>query len=50
MLKDGDVNLCFLFQLRYRNDSMLSILAEPPETGSLYRREKENEHDFQPRR
>ncbi|KAG7239442.1 hypothetical protein INR49_028913 [Caranx melampygus] len=35
--------------LRYRNDSMLSILAEPPETGSLYRREREKEHDFQPR-
>lgn len=39
-----------LFQLRYRNDSMLSILAEPPETGSIYRRQIENEHDFQPRR
>ncbi|XP_023251540.1 caspase recruitment domain-containing protein 11 isoform X2 [Seriola lalandi dorsalis] len=35
--------------LRYRNDSILSTLPEPPETGSLYRREKEKEHDFQPR-
>ncbi|XP_071330353.1 caspase recruitment domain-containing protein 11 isoform X2 [Trachinotus anak] len=35
--------------LRYRNDSILSTLPEPPETGSLYRREREKEHDFQPR-
>ncbi|XP_022612732.1 caspase recruitment domain-containing protein 11 [Seriola dumerili] len=35
--------------LRYRNDSILSTLPEPPETGSLYRREKEKEHDFHPR-
>ncbi|XP_062263676.1 caspase recruitment domain-containing protein 11 isoform X3 [Platichthys flesus] len=34
--------------LRYRNDSILSTLPEPPETGSLYRREREKEHDFQP--
>ncbi|XP_029363806.1 caspase recruitment domain-containing protein 11 isoform X2 [Echeneis naucrates] len=35
--------------LRYRHDSILSILPEPPESGSLYRREREKEHDFQPR-
>ncbi|XP_039976012.1 caspase recruitment domain-containing protein 11 isoform X2 [Xiphias gladius] len=35
--------------LRYRNDSILSTLPEPPETGSLYRREREKEHDFHPR-
>ncbi|XP_074511473.1 caspase recruitment domain-containing protein 11 [Sebastes fasciatus] len=31
--------------LRYRNDSML---PEPPEKASLYRREREKEHDFHP--
>ncbi|XP_041863384.1 caspase recruitment domain-containing protein 11 [Melanotaenia boesemani] len=36
--------------LRYRNDSMMSIVAEPPEKASLYRREKETENDFNPRR
>ncbi|MEQ2261598.1 hypothetical protein XENORESO_012625, partial [Xenotaenia resolanae] len=35
--------------LRYRNDSIQSIVAEPPEKASLYRREREKEHDFQPR-
>ncbi|XP_069005724.1 caspase recruitment domain-containing protein 11 isoform X3 [Embiotoca jacksoni] len=35
--------------LRYRNDSIQSILPEPPEKRSLYRRERENENDFQPR-
>ncbi|KAF7651407.1 hypothetical protein LDENG_00111370 [Lucifuga dentata] len=35
--------------LRYRNDSILSTLPEPPEKASLYRREKETEHDFHPR-
>ncbi|KAM7372298.1 hypothetical protein PAMP_009477 [Pampus punctatissimus] len=35
--------------LRYRNDSILSTLPEPPEKASLYRREREKEHDFQPR-
>ncbi|XP_034047240.1 caspase recruitment domain-containing protein 11 [Thalassophryne amazonica] len=34
--------------LRCRNDSILSILPEPPEIGSLYRREREKEHDFHP--
>ncbi|XP_047184275.1 caspase recruitment domain-containing protein 11 isoform X2 [Scophthalmus maximus] len=34
---------------RYRNDSLLSTLPEPPETGSLYRREMEKDHDFHPR-
>ncbi|KAM7386509.1 hypothetical protein PAMA_009221 [Pampus argenteus] len=35
--------------LRYRNDSILSTLPEPPEKASLYRREREKEHDFKPR-
>ncbi|XP_010750435.1 caspase recruitment domain-containing protein 11 [Larimichthys crocea] len=35
--------------LRNRNDSILSILPEPPEKASLYRREREKEHDFHPR-
>ncbi|KAK2833742.1 hypothetical protein Q5P01_017631 [Channa striata] len=35
--------------LRYRNDSILSTLPEPPEKASLYRREREKEHDFYPR-
>uniref|UniRef100_A0A1A8SMH5 Caspase recruitment domain family, member 11 n=1 Tax=Nothobranchius rachovii TaxID=451742 RepID=A0A1A8SMH5_9TELE len=35
--------------LRNRNDSILSILPEPPEKASLYRREKEKEEDFLPR-
>ncbi|XP_035511613.1 caspase recruitment domain-containing protein 11 isoform X2 [Morone saxatilis] len=35
--------------LRYRNDSILSTLPEPPEKASLYRREREKEHDFNPR-
>uniref|UniRef100_A0A8C4GID2 Caspase recruitment domain-containing protein 11 n=1 Tax=Dicentrarchus labrax TaxID=13489 RepID=A0A8C4GID2_DICLA len=34
--------------LRYRNDSILSTLPEPPEKASLYRREREKEHDFNP--
>uniref|UniRef100_A0A669ECJ4 Caspase recruitment domain family member 11 n=1 Tax=Oreochromis niloticus TaxID=8128 RepID=A0A669ECJ4_ORENI len=37
------------FQLRCRNDSILSTLPEPPEKASLYRREREKEHDFYPR-
>ncbi|XP_034394383.1 caspase recruitment domain-containing protein 11 isoform X2 [Cyclopterus lumpus] len=32
-----------------RNDSILSTLPEPPEKASLYRREREKEHDFHPR-
>uniref|UniRef100_A0A8D3CX57 Caspase recruitment domain-containing protein 11 n=1 Tax=Scophthalmus maximus TaxID=52904 RepID=A0A8D3CX57_SCOMX len=43
---------CFVhslnLQFRYRNDSLLSTLPEPPETGSLYRREMEKDHDFHP--
>ncbi|XP_056262600.1 caspase recruitment domain-containing protein 11 [Pseudoliparis swirei] len=35
--------------LRCRNDSILSTLPEPPEKASLYRREREKEHDFHPR-
>ncbi|XP_056143697.1 caspase recruitment domain-containing protein 11 [Lampris incognitus] len=35
--------------LCYRNDSILSTLPEPPEKLSLYRREREREHDFLPR-
>ncbi|KAM6913577.1 caspase recruitment domain-containing protein 11 [Lycodopsis pacificus] len=35
--------------LRYRNDSILSTLPEPPEKASLYRREREKEDDFHPR-
>lgn len=38
------------YLLRYRNDSILSTLPEPPEKASLYRREREKEHDFCPRR
>ncbi|XP_029294338.1 caspase recruitment domain-containing protein 11 [Cottoperca gobio] len=34
---------------RYRNDSIQSILPEPPEKASLYRREREKENDFHPR-
>ncbi|XP_013868318.1 caspase recruitment domain-containing protein 11 isoform X2 [Austrofundulus limnaeus] len=37
------------FQLFSRKDSILSILPEPPEKASLYRREREKEEDFQPR-
>uniref|UniRef100_A0A8C2ZC51 Caspase recruitment domain family, member 11 n=1 Tax=Cyclopterus lumpus TaxID=8103 RepID=A0A8C2ZC51_CYCLU len=44
-------NFCFVhFQLCSRNDSILSTLPEPPEKASLYRREREKEHDFHPRR
>ncbi|XP_029914774.1 caspase recruitment domain-containing protein 11 isoform X2 [Myripristis murdjan] len=32
--------------LRCRNDSILSTLPEPPEQASLYRRQREREHDF----
>lgn len=48
----GSVGLFLLshLQLRYRNDSILSTLPEPPEQASLYRREREKEHDFHPRR
>lgn len=35
--------------LRYRNDSIMSIVPEPPEKASLYRREREKDNDFQPR-
>uniref|UniRef100_A0A3Q2CBX3 Caspase recruitment domain family member 11 n=1 Tax=Cyprinodon variegatus TaxID=28743 RepID=A0A3Q2CBX3_CYPVA len=41
---------CFFFCLklqRFRTDSILSIVPEPPEKASLYRRERENENDFQ---
>ncbi|XP_038123296.1 caspase recruitment domain-containing protein 11 isoform X1 [Cyprinodon tularosa] len=34
---------------RFRTDSILSIVPEPPEKASLYRRERENENDFQHR-
>uniref|UniRef100_A0A671WL87 Caspase recruitment domain family, member 11 n=1 Tax=Sparus aurata TaxID=8175 RepID=A0A671WL87_SPAAU len=46
----GSVGLFLLshLQLRYRNDSILSTLPEPPEQASLYRREREKEHDFHP--
>ncbi|XP_017272003.1 caspase recruitment domain-containing protein 11 isoform X2 [Kryptolebias marmoratus] len=37
-----------IFQL-CRNDSNLSIVPEPPEKASLYRREREKEEDFHPR-
>uniref|UniRef100_A0AAQ5Z566 CARD domain-containing protein n=1 Tax=Amphiprion ocellaris TaxID=80972 RepID=A0AAQ5Z566_AMPOC len=42
------VFLCFTDIVRYRNDSIVSMVAEPPEKASLYRREREKEHDFQP--
>ncbi|XP_068193733.1 caspase recruitment domain-containing protein 11 isoform X2 [Antennarius striatus] len=32
-----------------RHDSIQSILAEPPEKASLYRREREKDHEFHPR-
>lgn len=35
--------------LRIRNDSILSTLPEPPEKASLYRRERETEHELLPR-
>ncbi|CAJ1076931.1 caspase recruitment domain-containing protein 11 [Xyrichtys novacula] len=35
---------------RFRNDSILSTLPEPPDKSSLYRREREKENDFHPRR
>ncbi|XP_046893462.1 caspase recruitment domain-containing protein 11 isoform X2 [Hypomesus transpacificus] len=35
--------------LRYRNDSIMSIVAEPPGTASLVRRTREGENDFRPR-
>ncbi|XP_068605496.1 caspase recruitment domain-containing protein 11 [Brachionichthys hirsutus] len=35
--------------LCYRHDSIQSILAEPPEKASLYRRTREKDHEFQPR-
>jgi len=44
------VTSAVLAQLRCRNDSILSTLPEPPEKASLYRREREKEHDFHPRR
>ncbi|XP_029014328.1 caspase recruitment domain-containing protein 11 [Betta splendens] len=39
---------CSWHKMRNR-DSIMSILPEPPEKASLYRREKEKEHEFQPR-
>uniref|UniRef100_A0AAV2KFY9 CARD domain-containing protein n=1 Tax=Knipowitschia caucasica TaxID=637954 RepID=A0AAV2KFY9_KNICA len=36
--------------LRYRNDSIMSTNPEPPDKASLYRREREKERDFYPRR
>ncbi|XP_072299870.1 caspase recruitment domain-containing protein 11 [Eucyclogobius newberryi] len=36
--------------LRNRNDSIMSTNPEPPDKASLYRREKEKERDFCPRR
>ncbi|XP_019732918.1 caspase recruitment domain-containing protein 11 isoform X2 [Hippocampus comes] len=38
-----------LNMMRYRTDSIQSTQPEPPEKASLYRRERENENDFQPR-
>lgn len=35
--------------LRYRNDSIISIVPEPPGNASLVRRTREGEHDFRPR-
>uniref|UniRef100_A0A667YMR9 Caspase recruitment domain family member 11 n=1 Tax=Myripristis murdjan TaxID=586833 RepID=A0A667YMR9_9TELE len=43
-------HLFLLLQLRCRNDSILSTLPEPPEQASLYRRQREREHDFPLRR
>lgn len=37
-------------QLRFRNDSIMSIVPEPPEKASLYRRQREKENDFPLRR
>ncbi|XP_051905942.1 caspase recruitment domain-containing protein 11 isoform X2 [Hippocampus zosterae] len=38
-----------LNMMRNRTDSIQSTQPEPPEKASLYRRERENENDFQPR-
>ncbi|KAM4634344.1 caspase recruitment domain-containing protein 11 isoform 2-T2 [Polymixia lowei] len=35
--------------MRYRNCSIMSTLPEPPEKASLYRRERERDHEFHPR-
>ncbi|XP_041672890.1 caspase recruitment domain-containing protein 11 [Cheilinus undulatus] len=35
--------------LRYRHDSIMSTLPEPPDKSSLYRREREKENEFHPR-
>ncbi|XP_014880024.1 caspase recruitment domain-containing protein 11 isoform X1 [Poecilia latipinna] len=40
------VEQCRQNMLRYRNDSIMSIVPEPPEKASLYRREREKENDF----
>ncbi|XP_014326895.2 caspase recruitment domain-containing protein 11 isoform X1 [Xiphophorus maculatus] len=37
---------CRQNMLRFRNDSIMSIVPEPPEKASLYRREREKENDF----
>ncbi|XP_028825037.1 caspase recruitment domain-containing protein 11 [Denticeps clupeoides] len=36
-------------KFRYRNDSIVSTAPEPPGNASLVRRNKEGDHDFQPR-
>uniref|UniRef100_A0A8B9K8G2 Caspase recruitment domain family, member 11 n=1 Tax=Astyanax mexicanus TaxID=7994 RepID=A0A8B9K8G2_ASTMX len=36
-------------QPRYRNDSIMSTAAEPPEKASILRRTKEGDHEFVPR-
>ncbi|XP_072532467.1 caspase recruitment domain-containing protein 11 [Salminus brasiliensis] len=37
------------FGPRYRNDSIMSTAAEPPEKASILRRNKEENHEFMPR-
>ncbi|XP_043956646.1 caspase recruitment domain-containing protein 11 isoform X6 [Gambusia affinis] len=44
------VEQCRQNMLRFRNDSIMSIVPEPPEKASLYRREREKENDFPLRR
>uniref|UniRef100_A0A3B5MHD0 Uncharacterized protein n=1 Tax=Xiphophorus couchianus TaxID=32473 RepID=A0A3B5MHD0_9TELE len=60
IITESSVSLCTLLQwfpkcgvreaLRFRNDSIMSIVPEPPEKASLYRREREKENDFPLRR
>uniref|UniRef100_A0A3B4CU85 CARD domain-containing protein n=1 Tax=Pygocentrus nattereri TaxID=42514 RepID=A0A3B4CU85_PYGNA len=50
---DGDFPIRSFFlvclQPRYRNDSIMSTAAEPPEKASILRRTKEGDHEFLPR-